>query len=104
MRFVVVLAVLMSTLPAAATGCRLSPFECRTLIREMSAEAEASADDERHFHPNGLSRYDRATELSRRHLDRIDERSFVLPHAIGDEWSRIEACSDPNTATDQKCR
>ncbi len=57
MRFAVILAVLMSTLPALAVECRLSPSECRTLFREMSAEANASADDERHFHPNGLSRY-----------------------------------------------
>jgi hypothetical protein len=76
---VLVFAVLMSTPPAVAVECRLSPSDCRTLFREMSAEVEASADDERHFHPAGLSRYERATALVRRHLDRIDERSFVLP-------------------------
>lgn len=102
MRSTVVIVVLMSTMPASA-NCRLPPSDCRTLFREMSAEAEASADDERHFHPAGLSRYERATALVRRHLDRVDERSFVLPRAIGDEWSRIEACSGPGAAADPGC-
>ena len=103
MRSAVVIVILMSTIPASV-GCRLSSSDCRTLFREMSAEAEASADDERHFHPAGLSRYERATALTRRHLDRIDERSFVLPRAIGDEWSRVEVCSDPRVAADPSCR
>lgn len=77
---------------AAGAACRLSRRDCATLYRAMTEEAYAAAEDERQFRPNGLSRDERKAALVRRHLDRIDERSFTLPNRIADEWMRIEAC------------
>lgn len=80
---------------AAGAACRLSRSDCAILYRAMTEEAYAAADDERHFRPNGLSRDERSAALVRRHLDRIDERSVLLPDRIGDEWMRLEACDAP---------
>ena len=89
------LAVLASAAQAASPACRLSRADCTTLYRAMTEEAYAAADDERHFRPNGLSRDERSAALVRRHLDRIDERSVLLPDRIADEWMRLEACGGP---------
>jgi hypothetical protein len=77
---------------AAEAGCRLSRSDCAILYHAMTEEAYAAAEDERRFRPNGLSRDERSAALVRRHLDRIDERSVLLPDRIADEWMRIEAC------------
>lgn len=86
------LVPLVPTAGAAGTACRLSRRDCAILYRAMSEEASAAADDERRFRPNGLSPDERGAALVRRHLDRIDERSFTMPDRIADEWMRIEAC------------
>lgn len=103
MRLAVLIAVIASTLPCAA-GCRLSPEDCRTLVEQMTVEAYTAADDEQHFRPAGLSRYERTAALQRRHLDRIDEESTLLPDRIGDEWMRIEACRDQTASAGPNCR
>ena len=102
MRWAVTIAFLLSALPAEA-ACRLSSADCMTLYRVMTEEAYSGADDERNFRPAGLSRSDRSMALERRHLDRIDERSLLLPNTISNEWMRLEACSDEKVATSAKC-
>jgi hypothetical protein len=97
MRWAVTLAVVVAAFPADA-GCRLSPADCIVLYRAMTDEAIAEAGDERSFRPAGLSRSERGAALEKRHLDRIDERSLQLPNRIGNEWMRLEACSDVKTA------
>lgn len=88
----------------ASAGCRLSKADCSLLMQEMEREAEASALDERQFHPRDLSRYERGVTLTRRHLERVDERSFLLPTRIGDEWQRLELCADPSDAASPRCQ
>ena len=103
MRSASVILLCLMSVPAAA-GCRLSAADCSVLMREMEQEAEASAGDERKFHPRDLSRYDRSVALSQRHIDRMDQRSVVLPTRIADEWLRLELCADPKDADTATCR
>ncbi len=103
MRLAVLIASLASTLPCAA-ACRLSPDDCRTLFQQMTVEAYTAADDEQHFRPAGLSRFERTAALQKRHLDRIDEESTLLPDRIVDEWMRIEACRGQAAAAGSSCR
>ncbi len=102
MRVAVALAVVMSTWPAEA-GCRLAFKECNALYREMSSEAYASVDDEKHFRPAGLTRDERRVALENRHLDRIDERSILLSGRVANEWMRLEACLDPKGPAAPSC-
>lgn len=102
MRWAVTLAVLITAWPAEA-GCRLSPADCTTLFRAMTEEAYAGADDEQNFRPAGLSRSDRGVALERRHLDRIDEHTLLLPDNISNEWMRLEACSSAKPAANAQC-
>ncbi len=102
MRWAVTLAVLVTACPAEA-GCHLSPTDCTTLFRAMTEEAYAGADDEQNFRPAGLSRGDRGVALERRHLDRIDEHSLLLPDKISNEWMRLEACNGAKPVADAKC-
>lgn len=103
MRLTPILLLCLLVEPAAA-GCRLSSADCSVVMNEMEQEAEASAGDERKFHPRDLSRYDRSVALSQRHIDRVDQRSFVLPTRIADEWMRLELCADPKGADTSSCR
>ena len=103
MRSASIILLCLLSVPAAA-GCRLSPADCSVVMKEMEAEAEAGAGDERKFHPRDLSRYDRGVALSQRHIDRVDQRSFVLPTRIADEWLRLELCADPKGADTSGCR
>ena len=103
MRSAPIILLCLMSVPAAA-GCRLSPTDCTVVMKEMEQEAEASAGDERKFHPRDLSRYDRSVALSQRHIDRVDQRSFVLPTRIADEWLRLELCADPKGADASGCR
>lgn len=89
------LAAVPSLGQAADAACRLSRSDCAILYHAMTEEAYAAAEDESHYRPGGLSRDERSAALMRRHLDRIDERSFLLPDRIADEWMRIEACGGP---------
>ena len=102
MRLAILSAVLLSALPAHA-GCRLAWKECNALYREMTVEAYAEADDERHFRPAGLTRDERRVALENRHFDRVDERSVLLPSRIANEWMRLEACINPKGVASPSC-
>ena len=103
MRSIPIILLCLTSVPAAAE-CRLSAADCAVVMSEMEQEAEASAGDERKFHPGDLSRYDRSVALSQRHIDRMDQRGFVLPTRIADEWLRLELCADPKGADTSTCR
>ena len=102
MRVVFLSALLLSALPAHA-GCRLAWKDCKALYREMTVEAYAEVDDERHFRPAGLTRDERRVALENRHFDRIDERSTLLPSRIANEWMRLEACINPRGVASPSC-
>lgn len=102
MRVAILSAVLLSALPAHA-GCRLAWKDCNALYREMTVEAYAEADDERHFRPAGLTRDERRVALENRHFDRIDERSVLLPSRMANEWMRLEACINPKGVAAPSC-
>ena len=105
MHLIVPLLLLVSMPPTLARAeCRLSARDCLIIYNLMSDEAYASDADTRHFHPAGKTPSERAAELERRHLDRMDERSITVSTQVGKEWERLDACADPENDGNPTCR